>query len=220
MADQALFALLHVLVFVYWLGGDLGAFYTSRFLIQPDVSADRRLMAAKIVGDVDMAPRTALILTLPTGLLLAQSKGWLSFGWPVIIAVGMAALAWLAVAWHLHLKHGAAPEALRRLDLGIRWALVLALGGWAVGGLAGAADLPLFLALKLLAFVGCILFGLFIRGVLKPLGPALMELSGPNADTAAKDLADTLNRARPLVTGIWALLIIAAFLGLWTPTTF
>ena len=51
LVDQALFALLHVLVFVYWLGGDLGAFYTSRFLIQPDISADRRLMAAKIVGD-------------------------------------------------------------------------------------------------------------------------------------------------------------------------
>ena len=81
-------------------------------------------------------------------------------------------------------------------------------------------DLPLFLALKLLAFVGCILLGLFIRSVLQPLGPALMGLIGPDADASAASLAQTLNRARPLVTGIWALLIIAAFLGLWTPTTF
>ena len=27
----ALITLLHVLVFVYWLGGDLGAFYTSSY---------------------------------------------------------------------------------------------------------------------------------------------------------------------------------------------
>jgi len=220
VADQALFTLLHVLVFVYWLGGDLGAFYTSRFLIQPDVSADRRLMAAKIVGDVDMAPRSALILTLPTGTLLAQSKGWLNLGWPIAIGVVIAAFAWLILAWHLHLKHGGASELLRKLDLAIRWSLVLGLGAWAVSALTGLSDLPLFLALKLLAFVGCISLGLFIRSVLTPLGPALMGLNGANADSAAADLAQTLNRARPLVTGIWALLIIAAFLGLWTPTSF
>lgn len=220
MVDQALFALMHVLVFVYWLGGDLGAFYTSRFLTQPDVSPDRRLMAAKIVGDVDMAPRTALILTVPTGLALAESKSWVTFGWPVVAAVGVAALLWLSLAWHLHLKHGAASDQLRKLDLAIRWALVLGLGGWAIAGLMGVTPLPLFIALKMLAFIGCILLGLFIRSVLKPLGPALMGLNGPDAEAASSSLAHTLNRARPLVTGIWALLIIAAFLGLWTPTTF
>ena len=220
MVDQALFAFMHVLVFVYWLGGDLGAFYTSRFLTQPNVSAERRLIAAKIVGDVDMAPRTALILALPTGLLLAESKRWLDLGWPIIGTIVAASLVWLVLVWHLHLKHDATPDALRRVDLGIRWALVIALGVWAISGLAGSVDLPLFLALKLMALVGCILLGLLIRSVLKPLGPALAGLSGPNADAAQADLAQTLNRARPLVTSIWALLLIAAFLGLWTPTSF
>lgn len=69
--DKAPFGLLHVLVFVYWLGGDLGAFYSSRFLTRPGVTPEKRLLAAKIVGDVDMAPRSALILTFPTGLALA-----------------------------------------------------------------------------------------------------------------------------------------------------
>ena len=108
----------------------------------------------------------------------------------------------------------------RTLDLAIRWVLALGLGGWAVAGLAGLSALPLFISLKLVAFVGCILLGLYIRSVLKPLGPALMGLSGPDASAAAASLAQTLNQARPLVAGIWALLIIAAFLGLWTPTTF
>jgi succinate-semialdehyde dehydrogenase / glutarate-semialdehyde dehydrogenase len=65
--DVALFGLLHILVFVYWLGGDLGAFYASWYVSMPKVSADRRLLASRIVGDVDMAPRTALILALSTG---------------------------------------------------------------------------------------------------------------------------------------------------------
>lgn len=218
--DQTLFALIHVLVFVYWLGGDLGAFYTSRFLTQPNVSADRRLMAAKIVGDVDMAPRSALILALPTGLLLAESKGWLSLGWPIVVAISLASLVWLALAWKLHLDHGGPPPWMKTVDSTVRYAFIVILVGTSVAAMTAQIDLPLFIALKMLALAGCVALGLYIRVVLKPLGPALMGLTGPEASTAEADLAQTLNRARPLVTGIWALLLIAAFLGLWTPTSF
>ncbi|MEM7458854.1 MAG: hypothetical protein AAF331_05275 [Pseudomonadota bacterium] len=220
MLDQALFALIHALVFVYWLGGDLGAFYSSHYLTRPDVSADRRLMAAKIVGDVDMAPRTALILALPTGMLLAESKGWLSLGWPIVIAIVIASIIWLAIAWKLHLDHSGAPGRLKTVDGWIRYALIIILSGAAIGGLMGTITLPVFIALKMLALAGCVALGLYIRIVLKPLGPALMGLTGDQSNAAEADLAQTLNRARPLVMGIWALLLIAAFLGLWTPTSF
>ncbi|MEM7327626.1 MAG: hypothetical protein AAF437_02730 [Pseudomonadota bacterium] len=220
MLDQALFALIHVLVFVYWLGGDLGAFYTSHFLTRADISADRRLLAAKIVGDVDMAPRTALILTLPTGILLAESKGWLSIGWPVIILLTVLSLLWLAMAWKLHLAHTGGPDWMKMIDSSVRYILIVSLVGTAVLSWNSALTLPLFVALKLIALAGCIALGLYIRVTLKPLGAALVGLNGPNAVAAQADLARTLNRARPLVIGIWILLLIAAFLGLWTPTSF
>ena len=221
MLDQALFALIHVLVFVYWLGGDLGAFYTSHFLTRADVSADRRMMAASIVGDVDMAPRTALILTLPTGLMLAESKGWFSLGWPVVLAVSAAAILWLGLAWRIHLGGATLPSWNKRLDTLVRYGLIIALLGVGVTSLATASNaMPVFIALKCLALAGCIALGLIIRIVLKPLGPALMGLNGPNTETAKAALAHTLNRARPLVMGIWVLLIFAALLGLWTPTSF
>ena len=218
MIDQALFALLHVLVFVYWLGGDLGAFYASHFLTRADETPDRRLMAAKIVGDVDMAPRTALILALPTGLMLAESKGWMTLGWPIVGVAILASLIWLALAWKLHLAHDSPPAWVKTADTLVRYGLILALVASSGLALASMIELPLFIALKLLALAGCIALGLYIRVVLKPLGPALMGLAGPDASAAEADLAHTLNRARPLVMGIWALLLIAAFLGLWTPT--
>ena len=217
MPDAVLFGLLHVLVFAYWLGGDLGAFYTSRFLILPGISPDRRLLAARIVGDVDMAPRSALVLTLPTGLALAASKGWIDVGQPVLVFAGIGGAAWLALVWHLHLSHGAAPALLRRTDLAIRWITVAGLAAWACAGLAGAPGLPLFLAIKLLLLAGCILLGLLIRRVLAPLGPAIAGLAGADPEGAETRLAATLNAARPLVACIWALLIPAALTGLWTP---
>ena len=220
MLDQALFALLHVLVFVYWLGGDLGAFYTSHFLTRSNVSADRRFMAAKIVGDVDMAPRTALILTLPTGLLLAEAKGWLALGWPILGVISLISLIWLALAWKLHFEHDSPPAWIKLTDTTLRYGLILVLIIAAAMALTGSITLPLFLALKMLALAGCIGLGLYIRRVLQPLGPALAGLTGDHSAAAEADLALTLNRARPLVMGIWALLLIAAFLGLWTPTSF
>lgn len=217
MTEIALFTLLHLLVFVYWLGGDLGAFYTSRFLIRPGISADRRLLAAKIVNDVDMAPRTALILAFPTGLSLAQASGWLDLSMVLLGAVWIAALGWLTLAWAIHMKHGTAPVLWRQIDLTLRWALIFGLTAAAALNITGAGNLPLFLSLKLLALAGCTGLGLYIRAVLKPLGPALIGLQGPDGANAESSLATTLNRARPLVTGIWALLIAAAALALFKP---
>lgn len=211
--DLAILTLLHILVLVYWLGGDLGAFYASRFLTAPNVPADRRLFAAKIVNDVDMAPRTALILAFPTGFLLAQASGWIGgsliLGWA---ALGFG-LVWLALAWALHINHGA-NGWMKAVDTIIRWAAIVALAGAALAALTGSVALPAFLAVKLLLLAAAIFMGLMIRIVLKPLGPALAGLAGDQAAAAEASLAKTLKHARPLVMIIWALIVSAAFVGL------
>ncbi|MEM1380636.1 MAG: hypothetical protein AAGH41_08430 [Pseudomonadota bacterium] len=219
MLTTAILSLLHVLVFVYWLGGDLGAFYASRYLTKPDVSRDRRMLAATMVGDVDMAPRTALILALPTGLALAEAKGWITIGWPFVAVVVLVSAAWLAIAWQRHLNHGAPNPMLQNVDMGLRWALVGGLSSAAVAGAVGLIDLPTFLAVKFVALAGCVLMGLIIRRTLTPLFPALGALAG-GGDTAAAEatIAQTLIRARPQVKVIWTLLLIAALFGLWTPS--
>ncbi len=220
MIDQALVGLIHILVFVYWLGGDLGAFYTSHYLTKRNVSPDRRLFAAKVVGDVDMAPRTALILALPTGLIFAETKGWLSLGWPVLVALSAASIVWIAIVWKLHTAHQASPPVLKTLDITLRYSLLV---GLIVAGVCGLGEMiysPLFISLKMLILAGCVALGLYIRAVLKPLGPALVGLNGSDSDRAETQLNKTLSQARPLVVCIWALLLTASFLGLWTPTSF
>lgn len=216
MLEPALYTFLHILVFVYWLGGDLGAFYASRYLIKPGVIPANRLLAAKIVGDVDMAPRTALILTFPTGLLLAIAKGWLplSMLWGFVALV--AALIWLGLAWAMHVRPGQA-ASLKPLDTALRWAVLAGSAGWGFAGLFGVSVMPLFLSIKLLLFAAAIAAGLWIRQVLKPLSPALAGLAGPDAEQHEAVLSRTLRTARLGVVSLWLLIAAAAFLGLWTP---
>lgn len=215
--ELALWTLLHLLVLVYWLGGDLGAFYTSRFLIRPGVSAERRRLSAVIVNDVDMAPRTALILAFPTGFMLAQKSGWLAVPVWSTWSILLPSLAWLALVWALHLRHGIAPVWLRRCDLLIRWGLLAGLAVIGAGALAGYMQMPDFIAIKCLLLAMAIFTGLMIRTVLVPLGPALSGLSGPDPEEAEARLAGTLGRARPLVILIWILILGAAFTGLLKP---
>lgn len=220
MLIEALITLLHVLVFVYWLGGDLGAFYTSRFLIKPNVGNEHRMLALKIVNDVDMAPRTSLILALPSGLLVAQSKGWIELPLYFSALIIMASLVWLAIVWKLHLSHGKANKAIQHAEMIFRHFTLLTLLVSGACGLAGILSLPTFISAKLIILASCISLGLYIRLVLKPLGTAIALLNGPDSLVGQAQIALTLNRARPLVTGIWVLLILAAVLGLWTPTSF
>jgi hypothetical protein len=210
----ALLTLLHILVFVYWLGGDLGVFYSSTILTDPKTSPQGRIIAAKVLAQVDMAPRTAMILTLPTGLTLAAQVGYLPIGVPWLMGIWLLGLGWLALAWNIHLKHLPPSSLLRKADLLVRFALIIALAAWAALG-----ALPLFLALKLGVLAATIALGLLIRRALAPFGAAFgaMVAHGPTAETD-QIIAKCLNQSRPAVVAIWVLLLIAALLGIAQPT--
>ena len=210
--------LLHIFVLVYWLGGDLGAFYASSVVTDPSKPPAARLTAAKIVADVDMAPRMALIFAFPTGLALAISKGWLL--WPEwLTPLGyLAGLAWAALAWAIHLKRG--PQGLLKPgDLAIRLALAAGLAIGAGASFAGVLALPGFIAIKWVLLALAVLSGLMIRVMLAPFGPAIGALAagtaGEGEDAAIRD---SLGRAKIFVLVIWACVITAAVLGVYTPS--
>lgn len=215
MAD-ALLLLLHVLILVYWLGGDLGAFVVSFLIANPGKDRAARLGAAWLLGDVDMAPRTALILAFPTGFTLAATRGWVAVDLVWIAVSWAAGLVWLFIAWRIHLSHAAPASSLRQFDLGVRWVVAAGLGAGGVAGLAGVSSWPLFVNLKLLILAGCVLTGLLVRRLTADLGPALGALAAGQADADAR-IARSLAVTRPAVLFIWLLLLAAALLGLWKP---
>jgi hypothetical protein len=215
----AFLSLLHILIPVYWLGGDLGAFYSSGFLIDPKRSVPERMMALTILNNIDMAPRTTLILALPTGQLIARAKFWIALPWIAVLAAWLGALAWLAVAWALHVKHGAPAPGLKRVDLAIRWTVLAALTLAGFLGLVHRIDLPLFVALKLLILAGAIALGLLIRRLLVPLFAPVAEMRRTGAASLAGDraIAGVIARTRPAVLLIWVLVLAASLLGLARP---
>lgn len=214
-----LVTLLHLLVFVYWLGGDLGSFYSATILTDTKRSPVQRATALTILNNVDMAPRTCLILALPTGLTLGFVKDWLG-AMPAAAVAGVwaVALVWLGLAWATHLTHGSRP-GIKQADMVVRSTAMVGCAGMGLAGLLGLISLPLFIAGKLLILAGAIGLGLIIRVVLKPLfAPyAQMMKTGATPETDAA-IAAVLAKSRAAVLCLWVLLLAAALLGLATPT--
>lgn len=208
---ETLIALLHLLVFAYWLGGDVGAFAASFVLSDSRQPVAARLAAAKILNIVDMAPRSALILTLPTGLTLAHLRGWIEIPVEAMFAVWIAALLWLAGMWRRHLSH-AQGQVWTRTDLGLRVALI-------VGLVAAASTTPhLFLQIKFGCLAFAVVLGLAIRIVVARMSAAIVQLAkGEQTHDGDHTIARSLSIARPLVLCIWICLLIAAWAGVAKP---
>jgi hypothetical protein len=214
----ALITLLHVLIPIYWLGGDLGAFYSSGFLTDSKRSVPERMLALKILNDIDMAPRTALIMAFPTGFTLAVAKGWVAVSPLLVGLVWLASLVWLGLAWMVHLNHGTPNPWYKSVDMGIRYLALAGLLGAGFSVAFGLLDYPLFVGLKMIILGLAIVMGLIVRVLLKPLIPAIVTLSttGPTPDSD-KAIADVLARTRPAVLCLWALILLASYFGIATP---
>ncbi len=211
MDAYSLAAFLHVLAFVYWLGGDLGVYYSAYFVVDPKLSPQQRATAAKIMGDLDLIPRFCLIVMVPTGLLLGNEAGWWDLPGAAIAAAFILAGVWIGLVVHLH-HHASA--FWRAVDMTLRAALIAGL--FAAGGaiVSGSIDLPGFLGAKMLILGLIVCVGVAVRFALKPFGPAFAALlakgASPEVDAT---LAGAIGRVRPMIWLIYLGVAGAAYLG-------
>ena len=219
--------LLHILLFVYWLGGDLGVYYSSRFIIKPELSPETRAIAAKIMVGCDMAPRVSLILFGASGVTLMYygplGDEFFLTGW-MLALIWVGTLAWLTASL-LEARGGTSRSAhlYHRADLLVRYvasAVLVAIAAYTlvVSEPFGVDTNPKWLGGKLLAYGLCIFCGVMIRRALKPFGPSFGALMTTGSTPAVEQgIVGSIRRSEPWVYGIWAMVLLAAVLGVIKP---
>ncbi|MEU8804374.1 hypothetical protein [Spirillospora sp. NPDC048819] len=221
--------LLHVVLFVFWLGGDLGVFYSSRYVLRPDLTPAARSAALQIMSGLDLGPKICLVLFLPSGvtLMALEPHGAELFGMPAfaawqVVLVWAFALAWLAATVADHRTHGRFPW-VRRADWTIRIGLAAALCATAAYTLLadepfGVTTNPRWLGAKVALYTLALLCGLGIRRTLRPFGPAFGTLmGGGSTPEVERILKRSVDGCLPYVFGIWASVLAAAALGILKP---
>ena len=217
MNEYLLLKFLHLLAFVYWLGGDLGTFLSSRYVVRDDLSPEARATALKIMLACDQGPKSAMPVILPLGLQMSQMTGLTTLPAWVMVVVWLLALLWAGIVQYLFFTTNLVLKPrVAQFDFGLRIAVVLALLVYAGGALAGTGWIgATWLALKSLIFAAMVVCGLLIRVKLKPFVAAFGQLmsSGPS-DQVNAAMRNALGRVRPWVWLIWTGLFINAALGL------
>lgn len=217
--SYAVVKFIHVLLFVYWLGGDAGVFYSSTFVVNNKLSKDARLTAFRIFINLDMLPRYCLALMLTVGGILSEFVGYRHPTWQMVGIVALGPI-WVWVVHAVHAREGTEfGRTLAKGDYYFRFIMIFALIGsvawhWTTGELR---EFP-WLAAKLLTFAFLIFCGFMIRRNLPPFieGFRTMAATGPTPESDRK-MSEGLGACRPYVWAIWAGVALSAFLGIWKP---
>ena len=117
LQTYALIKLAHVLLFVYWLGADIGVFYSASVVREHALGIEARRTALRILGWIDQIPRYCLVLMLPVGYMLAMQLGVAEVPLAVRVGLWVIAVVWLWAVWLVHHRKGTAlAERVRRID--------------------------------------------------------------------------------------------------------
>lgn len=206
----------HILLFVVWLGADLGVFILGQNFRKRDYPMETRLTILRILVITDMWPRTAWALMVPTTLTLLYMGNW----WAMPVGLVWASWAvggfWLWLVWSAFLNDQTPKAAkLRKVEFWLKIVLTVFYLWLGLQSLATDAPLsPNWLASKALLFGTIFAFAIMIDVAFKPLGPALGALiqQGSNDAREAKVLK-IMNRTRFWVVSLYFLLLITGYLG-------
>lgn len=217
MTTYQLLVFAHLLLFVLWLGADVGVFVLGQhFRKRAAYSLDQRLALLKLLVTIDLVPRAAWALMVPSSLSVLAAGGWWEVPLWLLVLAWAVGLVWLALVLDAH-AHEQTPRAARnrRIEGWLRW-LLAAFYLW-LGAQSLIADTPLapdWLALKALLFGAIFIAAIMIDVAFKPVGAqlkAVLELGSSEATEVP--LRRTMDRTRLFVWTVYALLLVTAFLG-------
>lgn len=209
----------HILLFVYWLGGDAGVFYASSFVVDPKLSRDQRMTAFKIFANLDMLPRYCLALMLTVGGILAHYVGYEHSTWQIVLILALGPI-WVVAVHLIHVREGSDfGRKLASIDRKFRVFMIFAIVAsvtyhWMTGPLRAYP----WLAVKLLIFAFLIFCGYMVRVTAPPFiqGFKTLASTGPTAESD-RQMIDGLAASRPYVLLIWAGVAVSALIGILKP---
>lgn len=211
----------HLLLFVFWLGGDVGVFVAGQhFRKRQAYTLDQRIALLKLLVLIDMAPRTAWALMVPVSLTVVKLGGYWEMPAALLAAAWAVGGLWLWLVWDAH-AHDMTPRAARdrKIESWLRIGLTVFYLGLGLVSLAKGAPLePRWLASKALLFG--LIFGaaIMIDVTFKPVGPQLGRLlKEGSSDETEVPLRATMDRTRIWVFTVYGLLVATSYIGLVKP---
>ena len=214
---NSILLIIHITLMGYWLGGDLGVYLSANRVADASLNLDERLRFLKLAMILDMGPRSALILMLPTGFHMTTNYGLVSLSNPNLMLIWIGALIWLSLCWAAFLFEDLpVGEIFRKIDLNVRFIMapiILLIALW--GLFSENSEIGLWLSIKLLLFASIITLGITLRMVVSKWAIGFKMLrENESIDEANNIIFTARQKAKKQVLSIWAFVFICGYLGI------
>ena len=220
MSGQDIALLMHLLLFAYWLGGDIGVFYSSGFAVNRNLSRGARQAAGTIMMNLDLIPRLCLSLMLTVGGILTHYYG---IDHPLWQMVGIILLGpiWTCSLIYIHFNEGTdLVKTMTKIDYYFRWIMVFTL----IASVSYAfyftdrLNANPWIGAKLIVFAALIFCGIMIRKYIGGFIRGIHNIATDNINEADDiAMAESLSKARVFVLTIWVLLLVEVWIGVAKP---
>ena len=226
---QLALTIVHVLLFLAWLGVDTAVFYTSFRLRRPNLSAETRLELTHVLVFLDRSPRMASLLMAPIGISLAFSGhlglSGLSDGelnaifWPLVAL--MLFMSWALVRFEHETNAGRTDTAfVKTYKLLLTLIKIALFGGFISTGILSLVGVDglwntHYIAWKAIVFGLITLAGQWIEWGFRDFAGAFGDLiaNGETPERLAR-LNTAVKGAYPPVLTLYGLVLAAAIIGI------
>ncbi|MEO1247047.1 MAG: hypothetical protein AAFX56_15295 [Pseudomonadota bacterium] len=207
----------HVLLFVFWLGTDVGVFLAAKISERAELSVETRSTVLGLGMVLDRLPRSALALIVPSGLGLATASGQLVVPHGLLIGAWLLALAWLAILWAGFLNPQTKTEQ-RAMLFNFAMNVVLAFAVLGAGVFLLLDGTSGWLALKVLIVGFVFACGVTLDVLFKPAVEAFVKITMSGAtDELNRTYSRAIGPVYIVVLVIYAAVLAAAWLGIAKP---
>lgn len=211
---------LHVLMFVFWVGTDMGVMLSARKSTDSRLTLETRLTLVRMALVIELLPRTMWAMALPFGVMLSRELGLLHVSDAGVAAVWAFTLAWALVS--LGGAHWSEKPIGQRLAAANRWIIgvlgvaLVAVGLWSYFGSGPVESRWLAAKVGLYGLVNLTVLG--IEAAFIPVGPAFGRLF---AEGSTPEVEATISRGMA-TTMFWVyssyiLILIVGLVGVARP---
>ena len=97
MAEYEIWKFLHICMFVFWLGTDVGVMLCSKNSTDPNLGVEARFQMLEMALKIELLPRVMWVMALPFGVQLSKTMGYIDPSSITLTMMWLFTLAWLVI---------------------------------------------------------------------------------------------------------------------------
>ena len=216
MAEYEIWKFLHICMFVFWLGTDMGVMLCSKKSTDSNLGVEARFQMLEMALKIEILPRIMWVMALPLGVHLSKSLGYIDPSFLILTMMWVFTLMWLVInvggAANLDKPWGQQLSKINRIVVASLGAGLIIVAATSFMGYGPYEPNSIALKVGLYGLINLTILGIEIAFF--PLGMAFERLatagSSPELESS---ITGGMNTTLKWVHATYIMIFIVAFIG-------